>query len=220
MTAAQSLRVVIADDHPPTRTAVAEALEAHGIIVVASVASGDDAVQAARELRPDICLLDVHMPRSGILAAADITRELPDITVVMLTTSADDEDLFAALRAGASGYLLKSMDPDRIAPALRSVLAGESVLPRWLVQKMVEEFRSRPRRKIVLPNRDRAAQLTERESEVLNLMANGLSTEEIAQQLFLAAVTIRTHISAILRKLRVGDRKAAIRLAQGLHDSP
>lgn len=209
------LRVVIADDHAPTRAWVREALEEQGCQVVAAVATADAAVIAAVELRPDVCLLDIHMPGNGIAAAADITRQLPQCAVVMLTASGDDEDLFAALRAGAAGYLLKDMNPSRIGTSLRSVLAGEAILPRWLVSKVVDEFRNRPRRKIMLPNRSRAAELTEREAEVLDLLAAGLSTEEIAQRLFLAQVTIRTHVSAILRKLRVSDRESAIRLSRG-----
>ncbi len=209
------LRVVIADDHTPTRVAVAEALAREGIEVVASVDGGVAAVEAARQHRPDVCLLDVHMPGNGIVAAADITRELPGIAVVVLTASADDEDLFAALRAGASGYLLKDMDPARLGTALRGVLAGESVLPRWLVSKVVAEFRSRPRRRSSLPGRPKPVELTEREAEVLDLMAAGLSTEEIARRTFVAPVTVRTHIRAVLRKLRVPDRETAIRLARG-----
>ena len=208
------LRVVIADDHPPTRHGVRVALERAACEVVAEAATAAEAVSAAREHRPDVCLLDINMPGSGIAAAAEITHSLPDVAIVMLTASRDDEDLFAALRAGASGYLLKDMDPARLAPALRGVLAGEAVLPRWLVLKVVEQFRATPRRRITLPN-SRAAELTEREAEVLNLMAGGLSTEEIAGRLFLAQVTVRTHIAAILKKLRVPDRKAAIRLARG-----
>jgi two-component system, NarL family, nitrate/nitrite response regulator NarL len=205
---------VIADDHPPTRHGVRVALERAACEVVADAATAAEAVSAAREHRPDVCLLDINMPGSGIAAAAEITYSLPDVAIVMLTASRDDEDLFAALRAGASGYLLKDMDPARLAPALRGVLAGEAVLPRWLVLKVVEQFRATPRRRITLPN-SRAAELTEREAEVLNLMAGGLSTEEIAGRLFLAQVTVRTHIAAILKKLRVPDRKAAIRLARG-----
>jgi two-component system NarL family response regulator len=110
------------------------------------------------------------------------------------------------------------MDPDRMVPALHGVLAGEAVLPRWLVMKVVDQFRSTPRRRIALPNRSAAAELTEREGEILGLMSDGLSTQEIADRLFLAQVTVRTHIAAVLKKLRVPDRKSAIRLARGLAD--
>jgi two-component system nitrate/nitrite response regulator NarL len=214
----EPLRVVIADDHPPTRAAVREALEKQSCTVVAEASTAEEAIAAARYHAPDVCLLDIHMPGSGIAAAVEITHTLPDVAVVMLTASRDDEDLFAALRAGASGYLLKDMDPGRLSHALQGVLAGEAVLPRWLVLKVVDQFRATPRRRIALPNRTTAAQLTEREAEILDLMAGGLTTQEIADRLFLAQVTVRTHISAILKKLRVPDRKAAIRLAQGFHD--
>jgi DNA-binding NarL/FixJ family response regulator len=211
------LRIVVADDHLPTRVGVREALEQQSCAVVAEAATAAEAVTAAHQHQPDVCLLDINMPGSGIVAAAEITHALPDVAVVMLTASRDEEDLFAALRAGASGYLLKDMDPARLGPALRGVLAGEAVLPRWLVLKVVDQFRATPRRRFTLPDRTAAkAQLTEREAEVLELMGKGLSTEAIAGRLFLAQVTVRTHISSILRKLRVPDRTAAVRLARGL----
>ncbi|MGY1639962.1 response regulator [Geodermatophilus sp. SYSU D00703] len=206
------LRVVVADDHPPARAVVREALEEQAFLVVAEAATAEAAVEAALQHRPDVCLLDVDMPGSGILAAGDIARALPDTAVVMLTVSRDDQDLFAALRAGAAGYLLKDTDPDRLGSALRAVISGEAVLPRWLVQRVAEEFAGKPRRRIVLPNRTSPAQLTEREAEVLDLMAAELSTDQIAERLFVSPVTVRTHVSAILRKLRVPDRRSAVRL--------
>ena len=211
----EPLRVVLADDHAPTRASVREALEEQGCQVAAEAATAEEALAAAKQHRPDVCLLDIHMPGSGIVAAADITRRLPGTAVVMLTASADDDDLFNALRAGASGYLLKEMDPDRIGSALRSVLAGEAVLPRWLVRQMAETLRPPRRRRITLPGRPKPVELTDKEAEVLDLMGEGLSTEEIARRLFVAQVTVRTHIRAILRKLRVTDRASAVRMARG-----
>jgi two-component system, NarL family, nitrate/nitrite response regulator NarL len=211
----EGLRILIADDHAPTRHSVRTALESGSCEVVAEAATAGAAVAAAWDLKPDVCLLSIDMPGSGIAAAARITEALPDTPVIMLTTSRDDDDLFAALRAGASGYLLKDMDPDRLCPAMHGVLAGDAVLPRRLVRRMVDEFRSAPRRRFALPDRAMAAQLTEREAEVLELMASGLSTEEIAARMFVAAVTVRTHVRAILRKLRVPDRESAIRLSRG-----
>ena len=208
----EPLRVVVADDHAPTREMVREALESGGCDVVAEAGSASAALAAAREHRPDVCLLDINMPGSGLLAAADITQALPGTAVVMLTASREDEDLFTALRAGASGYLMKDMDPEEIAPALRGVLAGEAALPRDLVLKVLDQFRAEPRRKVSLKPKRLASQLTPREQEILDLMAEGLSTEEIAGRLFVARVTVRTHISTILRKLRVPDRAAAVRL--------
>ena len=209
------LRVVLADDHAPTRESVREALEQQGFEVVADVGSAPEAVDAASRHRPDVCLLDIHMPGGGIVAAAEIAVALPDVAIVMLTASQEDRDLFAALRAGASGYLAKGIDLDRIGPALRSVLAGEAVLPRWLVRQVAQAFEPPPRRRFSLPGRPKPVELTEREAEILDLMAEGLSTEQMADRLFVAPVTVRSHVAGILRKLRVKDRGAAVRLARG-----
>ena len=211
----EPLRVVIADDHPPTRAGVQQALELDGCIVVAAVADARKAIEAVDEHRPDVCLLDIHMPGHGIAAAREISRRHPDIAVVMLTASRDDDDLFEALRAGASGYLLKDMDPDRLAAALRGVMAGEAALPRTLVVKVMAEFRTRPKRRLGLGGQAPTARLTSREAEVLDLLALGLSTEDIAARLFVGKVTVRTHVANILKKLRVPDREAAVRLARG-----
>lgn len=212
------LHVVLADDHAPTREAVRLSLEARSCEVLAEAADGPGAVAAAKAHHPDVCLLDIHMPGSGITAAWEITRALPGTAVVVLTASADDDDLFEALRAGASGYLLKEMDPDRLVPTLRRVLAGETVLPRRVVQRMAEEFQARPRRRLAPRAKAALERLTSRESEILDLMAAGMSTEEIADRLFVAPVTVRTHVSGILRKLRVPDREAAVRFSRGIAD--
>ena len=210
-----ALRVVVADDHAPTRAGIRGALQGEGFEVVAEVPDAPRAVEAAREHRPDVCLLDIHMPGNGIVAAAEIVADLPETAIVMLTASRDDDDLFDALRAGASGYLLKDMDPDRLAPALQGVLAGEASLPRALMAKVVQEFATRPTKRGLLRNAPTAERLTRREEEVLELMALGLRNDEIAKRLFVSPVTIRTYVAAILRKLRVTDRDAAIRLAKG-----
>lgn len=157
-----------------------------------------------------MCLLDVHMPGSGITAAAAISSCLPETAIVMLTVSRDDRDLFDALQAGASGYLLKDMDSDRLPFALRSVLEGEAALPRGLVARLIDEFSGRRRRVALL--KQRGATLTSREWEVLDLLREGLSTAEIAERLAVSEVTVRRHVSGILKKLRVPDRAAALRL--------
>jgi len=207
-----TVRVLIADDHPPTRAGVRFALEeTHRFEVVAEVPNASAAVIAARELRPDVALLDIHMPGDGIEAARSIASSLSDTAVVMLTVSRDDADLFAALRAGARGYLLKDIDPNRLPMALEGVLAGEAALPRALVARVVDEFRTRAsssgHRKGPL------AKLTDREWEVLKGMQQGKSTAEMATEMFVSAVTVRTHVSAILRKLRVTTREDAVRIA-------
>jgi DNA-binding NarL/FixJ family response regulator len=208
----EPLSVLIADDHPPTRAGVRAALEEGGFAVVAEVARADAAVASALRERPDVCVLDINMPGSGIAAAARITEQLPETAVVMLTASRGDEDLFASLRAGAVGYLLKDMDPGRLAAALRGVLSGEAALPRTLVARVVAEFRAAERRPSLPLVRRRGAQLTAREWEVLELLREQLSTAEIARRLGLSAVTVRRHVSSILAKLRVPDRRAMARL--------
>jgi len=209
-----AIRVLVADDHPPTRAGVRMALEGNGFDVCAEVGDADSAIESARVELPDVCLLDINMPGDGIRAAEAISREFPDTAVVMLTVSRADDDLFDALRAGASGYLLKDIDPARLPLALRGVLEGEAALPRHLVALLIEEFRERRRRRRIPLRGRRGAELTDREWEVLELMRHGASTEEIAARLFISPVTVRTHVSAILRKLHVPTREAAIELLE------
>lgn len=207
------LRALIADDHAPTRAGISHALE-NEFTVVAEVADAGAAVEAALREHPDVCLLDIHMPGSGIAAAAEIVQSLPGSRVVMLTASRDDNDLFASLRAGASGYLLKDMNPDRLPAALRGVLAGEAALPRTLVTRVLEEFRGAERRPVLPFLRRRGVELTSREWDVLDLLREELSTAEIAARLNVSPVTVRRHVSAMLGKLRVPDRKAMARLLE------
>jgi DNA-binding NarL/FixJ family response regulator len=202
------LRVVVADDHVPTRAGVRDALERDGFLVVAEAAHAEAAVAAAVRERPDVCLLDIHMPGGGITAAARISEQLPGTAVVMLTVSRDDGDLFAALKAGAAGYLLKDMDPDRLPAALLGVLSGEAALPRTLMARVLEEFRSTRRGPGVPRFEGRCVRLTSRESEVLEMLRDELGTAQIADRLGLSPVTVRRHVSALLAKLRVPDRKA------------
>ena len=201
--------VLLADDHPPTRAGVRSALEGARFAVCADVPDAATAVSAALALRPDVALLDVHMPGSGIWAAREICAQLPDTAIVMLTISRNDDDLFDALRAGASGYLLKDMDPARLGAALDGVLAGEAALPRSLTARVIDEFRGRGRRRLPFTG-ERGAALTSREWEVLDLMRDGLSTAEIAERLFVSRVTVRRHVSGILQKLQVGSREEAL----------
>lgn len=205
---AVSLRVVIADDYARIRGQVRAALEADGCEIVGEAASGTDAVRMTLEARPDVALLDIHMPGSGISAAAEISRKAPDVAVVMLTQSAEDNDLFDSLRAGATGYLLKDTDPARLATVLRAVLAGEAAMPRRLVGKIMDEFRAPSKSRFARKSRA-AAKLSAREWEVMELLSQGLTTDEVAQRLFLSATTVRVHVSTVLRKLRVKDRESA-----------
>ena len=206
------VRIVIADDHVPTRRGVRAALEDAGFDVCGEAGSAAGAVKAALEHDPEVVLLDVSMPGGGISAAATISEQQPNTQIVMLTASQDDDDLFDALRAGASGYLLKDTDPDRLGHALRGVLAGEAALPRALVAKVVEEFRERGRRRRLPALRKLNVDLTDREWGVLELLREELSTKEIAGRLQISEVTVRRHVGAILKKLQVADRAAAIQL--------
>ncbi len=209
------LRVVVADDHLPTRAGVRAALETDGCEVVADVGDAAKAVAAALEHLPDVCVLDIHMPGGGIGAARQITSRLPGTAVVMFTASRDDDDLFEALRAGARGYLLKDTDPSRLGAALRGVLSGEAALPPALVLKVMAEFANAPRRWPGLRPKPATATLTSRETEVLTLMSAGLSTQAIASRLSIGQVTVRTHVAGVLKKLNVKDRDAAVRIALG-----
>ena len=206
-------RVLVADDHAPTREDVRAAVDADPrFTVVAVAADAADAVQAAMRERPDVALLDMRMPGSGAAAAWEITARLPGTRAVMLTISRSDEDLFAALRAGASGYLLKDMPFEAIADELAHVLDGRVALPPELVTRLVEEFRdSAPRRRALVGQRG-GAQLTSREWQVLDFLRQGLTTSEIARRLFVSPATVRSHVAAVLRKLRVPDRESAVRL--------
>jgi DNA-binding NarL/FixJ family response regulator len=191
------LRVLIADDHGPTRSGVRRALESGGVTVCGEAKDAGSAVALAAATHPDVALLDIRMPGSGIQAARDIAGQLPNTAIVMLTVSRSDEDLFDALRAGASGYLM---------------INGEAALSRTLVAKLIEEFRRRSgRRRLNVLGRG-TARLTEREWEVLDLLKDGLSTSEIARRLYISNVTVRSHVSAIIRKLNVDSRAAAVRL--------
>jgi len=204
----QPTRVLIADDHAYTRAGIRLALEDEGFQVCAEAATGRRALEEALGTQPDIALLDVHMPDgTGVWAAEEITTKLPQTTVVMLTYSRDDEDLVTSLRAGASGYLLKDMDPDRLGISLRNVLAGEMVLPRSLMTKVVDHVAAEPR-----PRTTAQQSLTAREAEVADLLCAGYTTEEIADELEMSAVTARVHISNIVKKLQVADRDEAVQL--------
>jgi DNA-binding NarL/FixJ family response regulator len=212
-----SPRVLIADDHPPTRAGVRLALERAGFTICGEAWTADAAIDLAMREEPDVCLLDIHMPGSGIAAASAIADRVPKTSIVMLTVSQEDQDLFDALKAGAAGYLLKTTDPNRLPHALEGVLRGEAALPRSLVMRVVAEFRRRPQRR--LTSRADLQNLTVREWEVLELLAEGHTTAEIANRLFISRATVRTHVASILRKLRAPDRATAVAFLKQL-DSP
>jgi DNA-binding NarL/FixJ family response regulator len=209
---AEKLRIVLADDHAATRLGIRRALERGGLQVVAEASDAAGAVRAAREHRPDICLLDVYMPGGGLTAASDLAEIAPATHVVMLSVSDSDEDVFESLRAGASGYLPKDTDPAVLAQALRSVVDGEAPLPRALTARLIVEFRRRARERQARDSAGTPVTFSAREAEVLELLRDGLTTKQIAYKLAISPVTVRRHISEILSKLQVTDRQAALRL--------
>jgi DNA-binding NarL/FixJ family response regulator len=209
------VRVLVADDHPPTRQGVRLALEEHGFEICAEAADAPSAVAQARQTRPDLCVLDIRMPGNGISAAALIATDVPESAIVMLTVSRDDDDLFAALRCGASGYLLKDVDPTQLRESLHAVARGEATISGTLVARVIDEFREREDAgRLPRLRRRRGGQLTGREWLVLELLREGRTTAEIAEQLFVEPVTVRGHIASIMRKLRVGSRAEAIQLLE------
>jgi DNA-binding NarL/FixJ family response regulator len=214
------LRVLIADDHPAIREGVRAALDRGGLAVCAAVSDADTAIAQAIELRPDVCLLDIAMPGNGLRAVAEISAKVPETVILMLTVSEKSEDLFEALRSGAGGYLLKSIDPVRLPVVINAALNGEVIIPRDLTARLVERIHD-PGGRAPLQSADgRTVELTPREWDVLELFADGLDTNEVAGRLFVRNITVRRHISDVMRKLRVHTREDAIRLYKRRGETP
>jgi DNA-binding NarL/FixJ family response regulator len=209
------LRVLVADDHAPTRDDVCRSLTEGGLVVCAQAADAARAVQQALETRPDIALLDVRMPGGGVAAAWEISARLPTTKVVMLTVSDQDGDLFRALRAGAVSYLIKDIDFEKLPQALRDVAEGKAAIPPALVARMVMQFHSSdPRFRTTEVGTEFGPRLTSREWDVLAGLAEGLSTRDIAKRLQLKPSGVRAHISAVVQKLGVADRREAVAFFQ------
>jgi DNA-binding NarL/FixJ family response regulator len=206
-----TIRVLVADDHAQFRAMVAELLEEAGFVVCAQAATADGAVAQAVEFRPDVAVLDIHMPGDGIAAARRIAAALPEVRILMLTVSAHSDDVLDALRAGAQGYVLKGDPPEAIADAVRAIHAGAAVIAPGVAPALVEEVRRSRERHIRLDG-GKSVHLTEREWKILQLLDQGESTTAIASALFVAAVTVRSHISALNRKLEVRGRADAVKL--------
>jgi DNA-binding NarL/FixJ family response regulator len=209
-------RVLVADNQIIMRTGVRLALEADGFEVVAEAANGADTLSEAIRTRPNLCIVDVLMPDAGVATIRELHRVLPEVPIVVLTVSDSEEHLFASLAAGASGFVPKGTPGDRLGATLRGVLSGEAALTRRMTATLIGEFRRRQRRRRL--DADAAGQLdrllTARESEVFELLATGRATSEIAGALRISDVTVRRHVSAIVRKMGAHDRSAAIRMAR------
>ncbi|GAA0823203.1 response regulator [Streptosporangium amethystogenes subsp. fukuiense] len=207
------LRAVIADDQTLVRTGFRMILSADGIEVVAEAADGAEAVAAVRGTRPDVVLMDIRMPRmDGIEATRQIMSGGANETrVVILTTYDLDRYVYAALTAGASGFLLKDISPEHLVAAVRLVRSGDALLAPTITRRLIERFAPRDEAKADL-HRD-LSELTPRELEVLRLLATGLSNAELADRLTLSATTVKTHVARILSKLGLRDRVQAVVLA-------
>lgn len=200
-------RVVIADDHPVFRRGLKALLDGEdGLEVVGDAADGLSAVSVVLELEPDVVVMDLHMPGlGGVEAAKRILDVLPSLGVLVLTMHEDDELVFAAMKAGARGYLVKTTDDDEIVRAVQAIGAGEAIFSATIAQRMMGYFTAISSSKAVL-----FPQLTDRERDVLELMATGLDNTSIAHRLSLSQKTVRNRVSAIFTKLQVADRAQAI----------
>jgi DNA-binding NarL/FixJ family response regulator len=205
-----TLRVLIADDQQLVRSGFRMILESEGDMeVVAEAADGREAVAAIRDRKPDVALMDLRMPvMDGIAATAEVVADEQVPTRVLVVTTFDtDEHVYAALRAGASGFVLKDAPPEELASAVRLVAAGEALLAPSVTRRVIEEFTRISREPGVrIPLED----LTERELEVLRLVARGLSNAEIAAELTIGETTVKTHVGNILMKLDIRDRAQAV----------
>jgi len=205
------MRVLLIDDHALVRNGIGELLRSRGVQVAASVSSGEEGLRRARELLPDIILLDVKMPgMSGIETLLNLRASGSAVPVLMLTMSHDDADLSAALRAGAQGYLLKDMEPEELMPALEAVLRGDSVVAAEMVGTLARIVQGDASARQEAPRpANPFASLTPREIEILECIADGSSNKMIARALAITDGTVKMHVKAILRKLGMRSRVEA-----------
>jgi NarL family two-component system response regulator LiaR len=208
----ESMRVIVADDDPFARRMIKESLQRAGIVVVAEAHNGHQAVELALFYQPDVVLMDVVMPElDGISATRRIMQEMPDQRIVMLTSSDEDEMGFVGLRAGAVGYLSKDVDVDVLPQALAGARGGEAAISRRLSMQLIEELRRAPEPTAGM--RPVKSPLTPREWEVIDLLYEGQTTDEIADSLVLSTETVRSHIKNLMRKLGARSRQEAVATA-------
>ncbi len=204
-----TIRVMICDDHALFRRGLVMVLESEeGIEVVAEAEDGEDAVVRAEEAVPDVILMDVRMPKmSGIEATRAIAAVVPSAKILMLTVSDEEEDLYEAVKAGATGYLLKEISIEEVANAIRAVTTGQSLISPSMASKLLSEFNNLAK---VAQQKVLAPRLTDRELQVLKLVAQGLSNREVAEQLFISENTVKNHVRNILEKLHLHSRMEAV----------
>ena len=202
-----AVRLMLADDHRMLREGLRRSMTEQGFSVVGEAADGAQAVELAHRLQPDVVLMDVTMPElDGVGATREIRASLPNVRVVMLTMHADEDVLASAIRAGASGYLVKDCSTREIAEAVRMAASGETIISPNLAASMLNEVR-----KLDEPDTaDEQRVVTRREEEVLQLIANGCSTPEVAEQLYISHKTVKNHLASIYQKLDARDRTQAV----------
>ena len=208
----REIKLLIADDKIAARAGIREALAGEGFTIVAETGSAADAVEQALLARPHVCLIGMEIPGGGITACREITQQLAGTVVVMLSVKPDEDQFLASLRAGAMGYLLMSTKPARLSHALRGTLSGEPAFPRRLLPRLVDEFRTQGRRRMLPAPDGGMAEVTGREWEVLQLLHSGLTTAQVAERLWVSPVTVRRHVAEAIKKLGVADRESAFRL--------
>lgn len=208
------MRLLIADDHPLFRDGLRSLLEARGIDVIGEARNGQDAIEQARRMRPDVILMDLSMPEmNGLAATRLLSAEHPEIKVIILTASEDDADLFEAIKSGAQGYIFKNLDSDAFFGLLEGVARGEPALTPGLARKLIGEF-ARPSAPSSASKPSSADHLTEREHDVLELLVAGVtSNRDLAERLVLSENTVKYHLRNILDKLHVQNRAQVVAYA-------
>jgi len=206
------IKVLIADDHVFYREGVRALLSnSPEITVIGEASNGDEVIAKANELKPDVILMDIKMPgTNGIEATRKITQAEPKIGVLVITMFDDDDSVFAAMRSGARGYLLKDADKDELVRAIVAVERGEAIFSPAIAQRMIQYFTASPARQSASKKSDEFAELTEREREILDLIAQGHNNTVISNKLSLSIKTVQNYVSSILTKLQVADRAQAI----------